>query len=90
MQATLTDHFQGHPEKVAVGDHISDSTKMIYTCGNCQNNKGRKGALVRCMGQWKSEPTDGCGCYSDGKELEEMARFAPPEGFVAKKYGGGE
>ncbi|MHB8118630.1 MAG: HNH endonuclease [Methanothrix sp.] len=28
--------------------------------------------------------------HSDGKELEAMLRFAPPVGFVPKKYGGGQ
>lgn len=64
----------------------------VYHCGNCRNQKGlfsiEGKQKVKCMGQRKDVPKDGCPCWSDGKELEYMASFAPPAGYVPKKYGG--
>jgi hypothetical protein len=65
----------------------------VYNCGNCLNQKGlfsiEGKPKVRCMGQRKDVPQNGCACWSDGKELQYMASFAPEPGFVPKKYGGG-
>ena len=63
-------------------------------CEDCVNRQGgpimviggkRK---VRCMGALKDART-GCASWSDGKELEYMDSFAPPKGFVPKKWRGG-
>jgi hypothetical protein len=64
----------------------------VFDCGNCQNQKGLFSIAgkphVKCMGQRKDVPTNGCACYSDGKELETMASFAPPAGYLPKKWAG--
>jgi hypothetical protein len=71
------DHIRVDPKKVAA-----------YNCTNCVLQKGFAGTQVRCMGKLKDIPLNGCACWSDGKELEYMASFAPPEGWQAKKWAG--
>ncbi len=73
------------PEKK---DHIVkvNEKAMVYDCSNCQNNKGIVGAKVKCMCRLKDIPLNGCSSWTDGKDLEEMLKFAPPPGFVPRKY----
>jgi hypothetical protein len=65
----------------------------VFDCGNCQNQKGlfsiEGKPKVQCLGRRKDVPQNGCACWSDGKDVEYMASFAPPEGFAPKKYAGG-
>lgn len=62
----------------------------IFDCTNCVLQKGffqvASKEMVKCMGQLKDIPLKGCACFSDGKELKEMDRFAPPKDFISKKY----
>jgi hypothetical protein len=64
----------------------------VYDCGNCLNQRGlfsiEGKQKVLCMGQRKDVPKNGCPCWSDGKDLEYMASFAPPADFVPKKWRG--
>jgi hypothetical protein len=70
-------------------DHIREPTKKVYNCQNCDLFRGfTAGPYVSCMGRLKEIPANGCACWSDGKELETMASFAPPAGFVPKKWKG--
>lgn len=66
----------------------------VFDCGNCQNQKGlfsiEGKQTVQCMGRRKDVPKNGCPSYSDGKDLEHMARCAPPADFMPKKYAGGQ
>jgi hypothetical protein len=66
-------------------------------CANrCQDCIVRQGSIrsiggklkVQCFGSLK-DVREGCPSYSDGKELEYMASFAPPKDFVPKKWAGG-
>lgn len=64
----------------------------VFDCTNCILQKGffqvASKEMVKCMGQLKDIPLKGCSCWSDGKELEEMDRFAPPPEWQAKKWVG--
>ena len=66
-------------------------------CSNsCQDCIIRQGPIqsiggklkVRCFGSLK-DVREGCPSWSDGKELETMASFAPPAGWQAKRWAGG-
>lgn len=71
-------------------DQFRDATKKIYNCQNCDLFRGFvAGPKVKCMGRLKEIPKSGCPSHSNGKELEYMASFAPPAGFVPKKWAGG-
>lgn len=63
------------------------------SCQECVNRQGPIQSIggklkVRCIGSLKDVRT-GCPSFSDGKELEYMGRFKPPEGWQAKKWAGG-
>lgn len=82
---------------------MSQSTLSAFTepqtalsCPNrCQECVRRSGPIqsiggklkVRCFSSLK-DVRDGCPSFSSGDDLEHMARFAPPEGFVPKKWAG--
>jgi hypothetical protein len=72
--------------QLSLSSFLEPEPIKVFDCTNCVLQKGFEGAKVHCMGRLKDIPRDGCACWSDGKELEEMDRFAPPKGFVAKKY----
>jgi len=70
--------------------------QTALSCPNrCQDCVVRQGPIrsiggklkVQCLGSLK-DVREGFPSYSDGKELETMASFAPPAGFRAKKWGG--
>ena len=62
----------------------------VYDCQNCDLFRGFvAGPRVACMGQLKEIPAKGCSCWSDGKDLEAMQQFGPPEGYLPKKWAGG-
>jgi hypothetical protein len=55
-------------------------------CGPIQSIGGK--LMVRCLCSLK-EVRDDCPSFSDGKDMEYLASYAPPEGFQAKKWAGG-
>lgn len=70
--------------------------QTALSCPNrCQECKNRNGPIqsiggklkVRCFCSLK-DVRENCPPFSDGKELEAMASFAPPAGFLPKKWGG--
>lgn len=70
--------------------------QLSLPCANsCEDCVTRQGPIqvisgkrkVRCMGALKDART-GCASWSDGKEQEYMDSFAPPKGFVPKKWRG--
>jgi hypothetical protein len=69
------------------------TTLQVFDCSACLNQKGlfsiEDTPKVRCLGRIKDIPKGGCPSFSDGKELEYMASFAPPRDFVLKKWAGG-
>lgn len=72
-------------------DHFREPTEKlpVYDCQNCNHFRGFvPGPKVRCVDRHKEIPKNGCSCWSDGKELEYMASFAPPAGYLPKKWGG--
>ena len=62
------------------------------SCTDCVNRRGPIQVIggkrkVRCFCSLK-DAREGCSSWSDGKELEYMELFRPPEGFVPKKWRG--
>jgi hypothetical protein len=62
---------------------------IIYDCRNCVHQRGFAGNMVQCLGKLKPVRLAGCSSWSDGKDLVEMARFAPPKGWLPKKWSHG-
>jgi hypothetical protein len=60
--------------------------ECVNRCGPIQSIGGK--LKVRCFCTLK-DVREGCPSWSDGKELEYMASFAPPDGWQAKKWAGG-
>lgn len=75
---------------------FSEPQTALPCTNSCQDCKNRQGPIqsiggrlkVRCLGSLKDART-GCPSFSDGKELEYMEQFKPPEGWQAKKWAGG-
>ncbi len=42
--------------------------------------------MVKCQGRGIQDFREGCPSWTDDKELEHMAAFAPPEGFIPRKW----
>lgn len=79
MQLTLTDLSK-------------PQAKLVFDCWNCIHRKdisiigGQQ--KVKCRARGWQPFQNSCNSWSDGKDLEHMTTFAPPEGFVPKKHGG--
>jgi hypothetical protein len=78
--------------QISLSSFLEPEPIKVFDCANCVLQKGffqvASKEMVKCMGRLKDIPLKGCACWSDGKEIEEMDRFAPPPGFVPKKWAG--
>jgi hypothetical protein len=78
--------------QLSLSSFLAPEPIKVFDCTNCVLQKGffqvASKEMVKCMGQLKDIPLKGCSCYSNGREIEELDRFAPPHGWQAKKYVG--
>lgn len=75
----------------AFAEDAPEPVKKVYNCWNCILRlnitlvEGRQ--KVQCKGgNGLRYFRETCSSWSDGKDLEEMLKFAPPKDFVPKKW----